>query len=180
MDVILFPVSWQFVLVYFNDVVASLRLPRDHIDQVKQVTPLLRGVKVTLKSRNRSFFTENIDCHSYLVHPRQSEIATHKMVAIKELKPLRNITELRSFLRLCNLFRRIVPIIAQIATSLNNKVKKNQLKDFGDLTFEKLRAMHESQEKLVFPPIFTIPNTQGWYTADTNSCSVRVRCVLVK
>lgn len=59
-----------------------------------------------------------------------------------DLKDPTNITELRSFLEQCNVFRRFVPNFARLAASLNVNLRKDLLKKFGSLNYKKIRV-HE-------------------------------------
>lgn len=64
-----------------------------------------------------------LNTHNRLLWTRNSikEIAAHNADAIRKLKQLRNITELRYFLELCKVFRHFVPNAACIVALLNRK-----------------------------------------------------------
>lgn len=153
MNGIRFPVTWQFTLVYLDDILVFLHSPHDHIVHMKQILSLLRVVEVSLKLRRRNFSTENIDCLGHVILSRRLETATHTRAATKGLKPPTNTTKLCTILGLRNVSRRFVYNFAWTAILLSNKLKKGKPKHFGELTAEKLRAMLELQEKLVLSPI---------------------------
>lgn len=60
-----------------------------------------------------------IDYLGHAFQPRSLEIAAHTADAIQRLNQPRNITKLRPFLGLCNVFRRFVPKFALTALPLN-------------------------------------------------------------
>lgn len=125
MDVILSPVEWKFAPVYLDNIVEFSRSPLDHIIHVKHVLSLLREARVTLKLRSVTSPQKPVDYLGHFIRPRRLETATHTAAAIKRLKPSTNITELCSFVGLCNVFRRFVHHLAPIEDLLNIKLMKD-------------------------------------------------------
>lgn len=108
MGVILLPVKWQYTLVNLDHIVLFSRFPIQHIVEVRQVLRLLRKAEVTMKLKMYSVFTNTIDSLGHAIQPRRLKIALHTIDVIKKLKPPKHIPKLRSFLGLCNAFRRLV------------------------------------------------------------------------
>lgn len=63
-------------------------------------------------------------------------IATRTADAIQKLEQRRNVTELRSFKQLWNVYRDFAPSLARIAAPLNRKLQEDQLKKFGPFNKE--------------------------------------------
>lgn len=74
---------------------------------------------------------------------------------MKALKGSRNVTELRSFLGHYYDFRRLVQNYANIASPLNNKLRKDQSYHF-ELIEKKLVAMKSDQQKLISLPVLVL------------------------
>lgn len=85
-----------------------------------------------------------------------------------------NITGLRSFLVLCNVFRNFVPNFAYIAGPLNRKFRNNQLTHFEKPAENEILALKSLQQNLTTPPVLALPRSTGIYTLDTNSCDGQV------
>lgn len=60
---------------------------------------------------------------------------------MKGLESPEIVTELRSFLDLCIIFRFFMSVFARIAAWLNRKLLNDQLKNFDQLTDEEVAAM---------------------------------------
>lgn len=104
MDGILSSVNWQFALVYLDDIVTFSKSDEQNIDFVRKVLTLPQNTGVTLKLKKCRFFTENIYHLGYLILRERLEIAPHTADATRGLQALTNLTELRLFLGLCNVF----------------------------------------------------------------------------
>lgn len=80
--------------------------------------------------------------------------------AIGDLNEPRNVTESRSFIGLCNAFRRFIPKFARIADPLKEKIRTNQPQTIGDLIDEK-NALTTIRERLISPPILALSRAKG-------------------
>lgn len=105
MDVILATVKWQFSLVYLDYIKIFSKSPSEHLKHVHQVLQLLWDTAATLKLEKFSFFIKTIDYLGHIILPHKLEVETHTPDAICNSKELRNVTDLRFFLGLCNTFR---------------------------------------------------------------------------
>lgn len=98
--------------------------------------------------------------------------------AIKLLfNPPTNTTKLCSFLALCNVIRLFVYNYARITAPLSKKPRKNQLTQFGAISAGELRAVYELQNKLLLPPVHSLPYAEGRYILDTDAHNIQVGCV---
>lgn len=115
-----------------------------------------------------------------VIRPRRLEIALHTTDAISGLKTPTNLTELRSFLGLCNVFRRFAPNFTFLAAPLNMKLKINQPATLGPLNEEEVKSMASLMIALIFPSLLALPNRTGHITLDTDACNVQVGCLLLQ
>lgn len=112
-----------------------------HTDNVKQVLNLEQCAEAVLKLKESTLFTDNIDYLRHVVRPRRLEISTHTADAITTLTLPRNITNLCSSQRLCNVFRRFVHSFVPILAPLNRKLQEGQPNEFSLLHEEEFTAM---------------------------------------
>lgn len=98
---------------------------------------------------------------------------------MKKLKVAWNISELKSLLVLCKVFRRFVPNLSRITSPLNDKLRKDQPFNLA-LDEIELGAMKNLQENLISPPALTFQQAEEPMTLDTDDCDVQVGCVLFR
>lgn len=115
MDVILATVKWQFALVYIDDVLSFSPGPEEHIKQVEIVFKLIHQAGMTLKLKKCHFFTDAIDYLGHVITPGRLQVATKTDETVQTLKYPTTTTELRSFLGLCNVYRRFMSNFARKA-----------------------------------------------------------------
>lgn len=85
-------------------------------------------------------------------------------------------TEMRSFLGLCNVFRRFVPNFTHIAAPLNWRLEKDEPVRIMIINEAENRAFEDPKGSLVAPPIPALPRRSGKYRLDTDDCDQQLRC----
>lgn len=94
MDVILSPITWQFSLVYLDDIITFLNAEK-HIWHVRSVLRLLYKAVVTIYLKKCNFTTINIDYLGHVIWTGKLEPANRTADAIRDLKQLRDVPELK-------------------------------------------------------------------------------------
>lgn len=110
---------------------------------LQQVQKLLNDSGVTLKLKSVLFCQEKTDYLVYAIHQGKSESVNTIISPIKEVQNLTNQTEFRSFLELCNVFRRFVLNFTRVAVQLNKKRLKNKPTKFQALTASEKNAVKQ-------------------------------------
>ena len=180
MDVILSSVRWQFALVYLDDVIIFSRSVEEHFAHVRTVLSLLQKAGVTLRIDKCCFFSATVDYLGHVIHPRRLAVSKRTCDAVSAFKPPKTATDIRSFVGLCNVFRRFIPNFAKIAAPLTAKLQKGQPTKFEELSDEEEKAFKSLKSKLVNPPILALPRSEGKFTLDTDACDTQVGCVLLQ
>ena len=179
-DVILAQFKWQFALVYLDDVIVYSKSIEEHFDHLDTVLKTMQEAGLTLKLHKCQFFRDTVDYLGHVVRPGKLEVAQRGKEAVQKSLPPRDISELRSFLGLCNVYRRFVPNFSRVATPLNKKMKKDMPTKWGDLTDDETKAFNELKTKLTSPPVLALPRLGHQYTVETDACATQVGCVLLQ
>ncbi|CAN8075918.1 unnamed protein product [Agarophyton chilense] len=180
MDVILSRVKWKFALVYLDDDIMFSPTVKEHFRHVKKVLKILQDAGVTLKLRKCAFFQASVDYLGHVVLSGKLKVATRTTNAILQAKPPRTHMELRSFVGLCNVYRRFFQGFAKISAPLNAMLKKGTPSEFEALTDDQYEAFHTLKDKLLNPPMLALPKPNRSFVLDTDASDVQVGCALLQ
>jgi RNase H-like domain found in reverse transcriptase len=118
---------------------------------------------------------------SYLgqgIHPGKLTVVEKNSHALKTSKPPTTQRKLRSFLGLCNVYRRFVAGFAKIAAPLNILLRKGEILQLGSLSEEQLAAFETLRTRLLDPPILAQHSAEGLLILDTDASHEQIGCCL--
>lgn len=94
----------------------------------------------------------------HVISPGKIEVVSNTTESVEGLKKPSTVTELRSFLGLCNVFRRFVRILAGIASPSTKKLRKDAPTTFDKLEEDGKKEFNSLKEKLM--------ESQYWFYFD--------------
>lgn len=115
-----------------------------------------------------------------MIQPRRLAVIHPATKAIDGLLNRTNITDLRSFLGLCNFYLRLVSIFLRIEALLTKGLKKDQQCQINELTSEELKALETLEEELISPAVLVLPRCKSPYIFDTHAFDKCIGCVLTQ
>jgi len=89
-------------------------------------------------------------------------------------------TQVRSFIGMCNVFRRFVPNIARVATPLTDLMGSTAPVTVAPPTPEKLFAFEELKRRLTQPPVLALPLASLQYVLYVDVCGTQVVAALLQ
>lgn len=119
-------------LVSLADLVIFSGTPDEHIDHFRHVLIILYDAVVTLNLLKCYHFTNGFDYLCHVICPGSLKVLTRTTDDIGKLEHQTNVTGLRSFLILRNVFRRWVQYFTSLAALLNEQLHKGQLQIITD------------------------------------------------
>lgn len=140
MHVVLYAIKCKMAFFYFEEIIIFRRTPEKYMKQTGMVSRLVKDASVALKLQKCASFTQGINHLDHIIRPSRLEVANRSADVIRNRKTPTTVTELQSFLGICNEFRRIFLIFAIIASPLSVRVKKAQAKELGALKEYKFQA----------------------------------------
>jgi Reverse transcriptase (RNA-dependent DNA polymerase) len=146
-------VKWKYALVYLDDVIIYSKSIEEHFEQLDYVLSILRNAGGTLKLSKCHFFQSSVN---YLGHGYSGKLAVAQknIDTLAQAHHLRTRTELRSYLGMCNVYRKFVSGFVKIAAPLTDMLRKGEPDIFDELTEAQARAFSQLKNALINPQIF--------------------------
>jgi RNase H-like domain found in reverse transcriptase len=107
-------------------------------------------------------------------------VAEKNTATLKNTKHPTTHTELRSFLGLCNVYRRFVRVFSKISAPLNLLLRKGETSQLGPLSSEQVTAFDTLREALLNPQILSSPRIEGAFTLETDTSDHQLGCCLLQ
>jgi len=117
-DMILSGVKWKTCLVCLDDVFVFSRTVEEHITYLNEVSSLLSRAGASRKASKCSLFQEEVKYLGHIVGSGHIRVNEKNLVGLRLAEPPRTKKDLRSFLGMCNVYRRFVKDYAQAARPL--------------------------------------------------------------
>ena len=115
-----------------------------------------------------------------MIRPGKLAVAEKNTKALHSASNQTTQTELRSFLGLCNFYRRFIRGFAKLAAPLNALLRKGESPNFGQLNTEQTQAFEDLRARLLDPPILALPRKEGLFTLDTDASQEQIGCCLLQ
>jgi Reverse transcriptase (RNA-dependent DNA polymerase) len=168
-DITLSGLTWKVCLVYLDDIVVFSRDTAEHMEHLDAVLHRLCSAGLSLNLKNVSFLQDSIDYLGHVIRPGKLAVAEKNTKALKTARPPTTQSELRSFLGLCNVYRRFISGFAKFASPLNALLLKRESPQLGVLSKEQLQSFDTLRAKLLKPPILELPRKEGLFTLNTDA-----------
>jgi len=179
-DMILEGLKWKSCLVYLDDIIVFLQSAGEHVEHLQEDVTALRGASVCLKAKKCHLFEEEVEYLGHIVGRGELKVQDKNIRRLKYASPPRCKKDLRSFLGMCNIYRRFVRDYAEVARPLAAMTSSKRPDRWGTLSDEALGAFEELKRRLTEAPIVALPRRQGTYTLDTDANAGQVGAVLLQ
>jgi len=179
-DMILGGLKWKRCLVYLDDIMGFSQSAGEHVEHLREVFAALRGAGVSIKAKKCHLFQEEVEYLGHIVGGGQLQVQDKNVRGLKGASPPRCKKDLRSFLRMCNVYRRFVKDYAQVARPLAAMTSSKGPDRWGTLSDEAMGAFENLKRRLTEAPILALPRRHGGYTLDTDANAGHVGAVLLQ
>lgn len=175
MEHVLRGLQWKTCLIYLDDIIVMGKDMDDHLKNLEEVFERIQGAGLKLNLKKCELFRQEVKFLGHKITTEGVHTDEDKITAVKEWPAPKNIHELRSFLGLCTYYRRFVPNFANVASSLHNLTRKNQVyhwKEEHEVAFQQLKKL------LCEAPILTYPIPESKFILDTDASNQGIGGVL--
>jgi len=179
LDIILSGLRRQTCLVYPEDVIVFSRTVDDHIRHLREVLLLLENAGVPLKPSKCHLFQQEVEYLGHVVRPGQLLVNQKNIKSLAQALLPRTQTELKSFLGMCNVYRRFIKDDAHIGKPRTKLTSKKLTHVLHPLDAAQLAAFEYLKKRLTSTSILALPRREGLFILDTDACAVQVGCTLL-
>ena len=174
LDILLSGVRFQICLIYLDDDVVFSNDHESHLDHHDIVLSSLKETGVSRKLKKCFFFLPRVDFLGHVIQPEKLSVATDRASAFRPFKFPKTLTQLRSFIATCNVYRRFVKNFSKISRPLSGMLCKDAERDFEKPSEVQLASFEILKEKLVTPPILALLKLGKLYLLKTDSSAYQV------
>ena len=145
----------DFVLVYLDDILIFSRDPAEHAKHLRTVLELLRTHKLYAKMSKCSFFKDELPFLGYVVGKNGVAMDSAKVKTIMDWPEPSSPKDLKSFLGLCNYFKRFIQGYSLLVAPLTRLTSTSVVFGFGQA---ERAAFLELKKCLTSAPVLALPN----------------------
>ena len=165
-------------LVYLDDVIIHSKSIEEHIQHVDQILGTLARAGVSLKLKKCRFFTSTVKYLGHIIKPGTLEIDKAAVASLQEARPPETQSEIRSFLGMCNVYRRFIPKFSDTAEPLNALLRGGHPTQIAKWGEKEERSFRTLLNAVCSPPVLVLPKKDFPYTVDTDASDYQVGCAL--
>jgi len=180
LDLFLSGLKWQICLVYLDDVIIFSANADQHVKDVDMVLHRMREAGVTLNLEKCTWFSDEVEFLGHIVHPGQLHVHNKNVDALKHAKFPTTKTQLKSFLGMCNVYRRLVKDFAKRAKPLNALTRAEIPPDLPPPTDVAIAAFEDLRNTLLCPPVLALQKANRKLVVDVDACADQVGCTLLR
>jgi len=174
---VLHGLEWKVCLIYIDDIIIFSRTFEEHLSRLSLVFDRLRQANLKLKPSKCHFAQSSVNFLGFVVSSKGILPDPDKISAVKSFHVPKSVRDVRSFLGLCNYYRRFVKDFAKIASPLNRLTRK-------DISFvwspECETAFISLKDRLCSPPILSYPDFERPFHLYTDASQTALGYILIQ
>lgn len=121
------------------------------------------------KAQKCYFLQQRVDYLGHIVSPGKLEVASKTVEAVQKVRPSHDVSSVRSFLGICNVYRRFMPNFARIEVTLTKNLKKEETDKWDSLNEVETTAFEDLKERFTEPPVLSLPQMNLAYIVNTDA-----------
>nr|GEZ51727.1 retrotransposon protein, putative, Ty3-gypsy subclass [Tanacetum cinerariifolium] len=167
----------KFVIVFIDDILIYSKSKEEHEVHLKLILELLKKEKLFGKFLKYEFWLQEVHFLGHVVNSKGIHVDPNKIEAVKNLKPSKTPTEIRSFLGLAGYYRQFIASFSKIAKPPTLLTQKNKKFEWGD---EQENAFQTLKDMLCDAPILALPEGADDFLVYCDASNQGFGCVLMQ
>jgi hypothetical protein len=177
MKEVLRPFIGKFVVVYFDDILISIKSLDEHIEHLRVVFCTLREARLFANLEKCTFCTDRVAFLGYVVTPQGIEVDETKIEAIKSWPIPATLTQLQSFLALAGFYWCFVRDFSNIDAPLNDLLKKGVSLNWGAAQDQ---AFYTLINKLTHAPLLPLLDFGKTFELECDASGIGIGGILLQ
>ena len=150
--------------------------PEKHSEHLRIVLQTLRERQLYAKLSKCQFWLDKVTFLGHVISAEGVSVDPHKIEAVVNWKPPKNVLEVRSFLGLAGYYKKFVEGFSRIAAPLTKLTRKDVKYDWVDACQQ---SFEELNGRLTSGPILALPNGRDGFVVYSNASQKVLGCVLM-
>lgn len=177
MDQVLAGLKWGSCLVYLDDVLVMAPEFDTMLDRLRQVLERLRAAAMTLNPRKCSFGYGEVKVLGHQVNEHGVSPDPSKIRDVQNFRTPRRVRDVRSFIGLCNYYRKFIQDFSKLAHPLTKLTRKDTKFEWGPSQEEAFQTL---KDKLTSSPVLKHFDPTLPVEVHTDASDIGVGAVLVQ
>ena len=175
MSQVLRGLHWKNMLVYVDDICVFSKNFDEHLVHLQQLFERLRSAGLTLKPTKCKFAAKQVKFLGHMISKDGIQVDPDKTKVIDTLPTPKTVKEIRSFLGMCNYYRRFIKSYSSITAPITKLLKKDE--EFI-WTEECETAFRVLKQKLTSAPILAHPKMNDTFMLTTDASHTAIGYIL--
>ena len=165
----------KFVLVFLDDILIYSRTKEEHLEHIREVLHRLRSEKLFGRLKKCDFFRTEVEYLGFDVSAEGIKPSLSKVQAILNWPTPKTVTDVRSYLGLCNFYRRFIRWFSELAAPMMDLTKKNKPFVWDD---EAEKSFNRLKTAMVTAPVLQLLDFEREFVVTTDASEVLVGAIL--
>ena len=167
----------RFVIIFIDDILVYSGSSEEHSEHMRIVLQTLRGRQLYAKLSKCQFWLDKVAFLGHVISDEGVSVDSHKIEAVVNCKPPKNVSEVRSFLGLTGYYRKFVEGFSRIAAPLTKLTRKDVKYDWVDAC---QKSFEELKRRLTSAPVLALPNGKDGFVIYSDTSRQGLGCVLMQ
>ena len=168
-------INWKFVLCYVDDILVFSDSFESHLDHLGQVFSCLTKANLTLKPSKCNFAVKEVKYLGHIITKDGVKVDPDKTSAVSTFPVPKTQQEVRSFLGMCNYYRKFVKSYSNIASPLTNLLRKDEPFKWTDKCQD---AFTNLKKRLTSAPILAYADMNKTFTITCDASDTAIGYIL--
>ena len=167
----------RFVIIFIDDIQVYSGSTEEHSEHLRIVLQTLRGRQLYAKLSKCQFWLDKVAFLGHVISDEGVSVDSHKIEAVLNCKPPKNVSEVRSFLGLTGYYRKFVEGFSRIAAPLTKLTRKDVKYDWVDAC---QKSFEELKRRLASAQVLASPNRKYGFVIYSDTSRQGLGCVLMQ